>query len=85
MALGYNLVQDTGDAIQTGEVYRLAFYHSGFSGWATGESIDIKLFYKDGETAHTLFNFTLSPTPYVWNLMETNFPAITDPAGTWKL
>ncbi len=84
MNIGYNLVQDTGDAIQTGEVYRLAFYHSGFSGWGTGEAIDVKLFYKDGATDHTLFRFTLSPTPSAWNLLETNFPSITDPAAEGK-
>jgi len=84
MQLGYNLVQDTGDAIQTGEVYQLDFYHSGFNNWATGESIDVKLFYKDGATSHTLFSFNLSPTPNVWNLMTTNFPAITDPAAEGK-
>jgi len=75
-----NLVQDTGSAVQTGKVYRLAFYHSGFAGWDATDTIDVELFYDNG-ARQTLFSFNLNPTPSVWNLMETNFPAITNPAA----
>jgi hypothetical protein len=81
MAGGYNLLQDTGHMIATGEVYQLAFHHAGFAGWDAADTLDVELFYDDG-TRQTLFNFNINPASgEAWNQLTTNFPAITDAAA----
>ena len=82
----YPLIQDTHIPIALGETFDLSFWHRGFSGWETGDTLRIRVFYLDGDSNRVdLVTTTVPATNGVWNQTLLHVPAITDTGAVGRI
>ncbi|MCB1129676.1 MAG: sulfatase-like hydrolase/transferase [Verrucomicrobiae bacterium] len=74
---GYPLVQKTAYPVHQGDSYTVSFWHRGFSGWNTGETAEVRVFYIDAEGGRVdLLQETFAMTNGTWIQANHTIPAV---------